>query len=94
MDGWFGVVAGDGVAEVTTRRLNATGAALKLNATIDKGGFVEAQIKGADGNIIATKKLEAGDALDLPLFDKLPDGEFTLLLRFSHARLYTLYFGK
>ncbi len=94
MDGWFGVAAGDGVAEVVTRRLSASGTALKLNATIEKGGFVEAQIKGADGNIIATKRLEEGDALDLSLFDKLPDGEFTITLRFSRARLYTLYFGK
>jgi len=92
MDGWFGLDAKDEVATVESRRFTAPGSAMLANATIGAGGFVEFQLTDADGKVIDSRKLESGDALELPVFDKLPEGEFKLKILLKNAKLYTVIF--
>lgn len=92
MDGWFGLDAGNSIASVETRRFTAPGSAMLANANIGKDGFVKFQLISADGNVIDSKELTSGDALELPVFDKLPDGDFKLKITLKNAKLYTVIF--
>ena len=65
---------------------------MTLNAEIPKDGYLHLEIRDAKGNIFASRDLSDFDAIQATVFEKLPEGPFTIHARMRKARLYTLGF--
>ncbi len=89
-DGWFGVRAQDSTGTFSTNLLNAKGK-LTANAEIAENGFIKFKICTPDGKVVEEKTVK-GNSLNLPVFDKLPDGNFFIKASMKNAMLYTLNF--
>ena len=91
-DGYFAATAGDREARLVTTPFTAKGA-LKANAVIDEGGHLKARLL-KDGKPLEGYEREVSpcDGMEIPLFDRLPAGEFQVEITMKNARLYTLQF--
>ena len=91
-DGFFAATAGDSVARMVTVPFTAKGC-LKANAVIEKGGFMDVSLlqdgKPLDG---FSRHLGPCDNVAIPLFDRLPHGEFQVEITMKNARVHTLCF--
>ena len=92
-DGWFRAEAGNDEAKFVTLPIRAAGG-MTVNAEVAPGGFLELEVIDAGGRVAASRRLEKFDAIDETIFDKLPEGRFTIRGKMKNARLYTLGFAK
>lgn len=90
-DGWFGLVAGIEEGTFETRRFSANGK-ITANAEIAPDGFIELTVLDRSGHELMKTRL-SGNSCDLPVFERLPDGEFCIRGRMKNAILYTLSFS-
>ena len=91
-DGFFAATAGNDVARMVTVPVTAKGS-LMANAIVENDGFMDVSImqggKPLDG---FTRHLGTCDNVAIPIFERLPDGEFQLKITMKNSRLYTLEF--
>ncbi len=94
-DGFFRAEAGDSPAEIVTKKVTASGK-LGVNIQIAEGGQATVELLDAADRPIAgyRKTFGALDAIDEPVFDKLPAGRFKVKLIMQNATLYTLNFNR
>lgn len=90
-NGWFGISAGAAEGTFTTLPLRAKGR-LAANFRTGDDGFIEIQLLGTQGMILNTHVLH-GDAIEEPVFDSLPDGEFQIQVKMKNAILHSLDFN-
>lgn len=91
-DGFFHAEAGDTPGHMITHPVSAPGG-MSVNAVIGDDGFIEFTLL-ADGKPINgfKRRLESGDGIALPVFEKLPEGKFQIDMKLKNARIYTLNF--
>ncbi len=91
-DGYFSADAGEGEGRLVTMPFVAKGG-LKMNAIVEEGGHMKVRLL-RNGTPLEgyERELAPRDGVDIPLFDKLPVGEFQVEITMKNARLYTLQF--
>ena len=91
-DGYFAATAGNTPAHLVTVPLTAQGG-LKINAAVDKDGYLEIKLLQNGRAVFGyARRFTDVDAVALPVFDRLPAGEFQVEIIMQNARLYTLEF--
>jgi hypothetical protein len=91
-DGLFHVAPEENSGSFTTVPLRANGR-LTINADTGNSGSIKLQLLAPGGKVIDEKTV-SGDGVALPVFDRLPKGEFRIRAELKKAKLYTLSFGK
>ena len=86
-DGWFYVNAEAKPVKFTTNEI-VGGGMLNVNAAVAEDGYMTIEL--LKGNKVVDKAEISGDAIKIPAFE-MPEGEYSLRVKMSNAKLYAMY---